>query len=109
MITNKTKNLTISKKEITCKNFLSQSVGLMFRGKQNLLMIFSKEKKISLHNFFVFYSLDILVLDKEKKIVEIKKDFKPFTFWKSKKEGKYVVELGFPSEYKIGDQLGFNE
>jgi len=52
--------------------------------------------------FFVFYPIDVLLLNKHKEIVEIKKNFKPFTFWTSKEKGKYVVELAFPEEYKVG-------
>lgn len=85
----------------------SQALGLMFRKKQNLLMTFPKERKISLHMFFVFFPIDVLILDKNKKIVEIKKNFKPFTFWNSKKNGKYVVELAYPYEYEIGEIVKF--
>ena len=94
MIINKTKHITISKDEIICKNIFSQTRGLMFRKKQNLVMVFKKERKVRLHNFFVFYPIDVIILNKNKKIVEIKQDFKPFTFWNSKKKGKYIIELG---------------
>ena len=65
-------------------------------------MIFDRERNISLHNFFVFYPLDVLLLNEKKEIVEIKRNFKPFTFWSSKEKGKYVVELAFPGGYKVG-------
>ena len=107
MITNKSTNKIISKKELICKSFLSQARGLMFRKKQNLVMAFPKEKRISLHMFFVFYPIDVLVLDKNKRIVDIKRNFKPFTFWNSKKKGKYIVELGFKENYKVGDMVEF--
>ena len=98
-------NKVISKKEKYCYNLFSQGLGLMFSPKKNLVMVFKKEKKISLHNFFVFYPIDVLILDSSKKIVEIKRNFKPFTFWNSKEKGKYIVELSFPGEYQEGDQL----
>jgi uncharacterized membrane protein (UPF0127 family) len=87
-------NQIISEKEIYCTSILSQMRGLMFRKKQNLIMEFPSERKVSLHNFFVFYLIDVLILDENKKIVDIKKNFKPFTFWTSSVKGKYVVELG---------------
>ena len=93
MIINKTTKQIISNEEIVCKSFLSYAHGLMFRKKQNLIMIFPKERTISLHNFFVFYPIDVLVLDEDFKVIDLKKDFKPFTLWKSKKKAKYVVEL----------------
>jgi len=95
MIFNKTKKIPISKQELRCKNVFSQARGLMFRKKkQNLIMIFKKERFISLHNFFVSYPTEILILDKNKKVVEINNQFKPFTFYNPEKKGKYVIELG---------------
>ena len=105
MIINKTKHKIISEKERVCKTIFSQLRGLMFRQKQNLIMIFEKEKKVSLHMFLVFYTIDVLILNKNKEIVEIKRNFKPFTFWNSKEKGKYVVELAFPGEYEVGDRV----
>jgi len=105
MIINKTKNKVISKEEKYCRNVFSWGWGLMFSKRKNLVMVFNEERKISLHNFFVFYAIDVLVLDASKKIVEIKRDFKPFTFWNSAKKGKYVVELGFKREYVVGERL----
>ena len=49
----------------------------------------------------MIYEID----DKNKEIVEVKRNFKPFTFWNSKEKGKYVVEIGFPGEYKVGDKI----
>ncbi|HLD40431.1 MAG TPA: DUF192 domain-containing protein [Candidatus Nanoarchaeia archaeon] len=105
MITHKTTQQTISNEEIVCDSFASQARGLMFRSKQNLIMKFPQEKKISLHMFFVFYPIDVLLLNQKKEIVEIKKNFKPFSFWNSQEKGKYVVELAFPGEYKVGDRV----
>ncbi|MEK6940006.1 MAG: DUF192 domain-containing protein [Nanoarchaeota archaeon] len=105
MITHKTTQQTISNEELFCNSFLSQASGLMFRPKQNLIMKFDQEKKVSLHMFFVFYPIDVLVLNQQQEIVEIKKNFKPFTFWNSKEKGKYVIELAFPGEYKVGDRV----
>ncbi len=95
----------ISNEEIICNSFFSQARGLMFRQKQNLIMSFNRERKISLHMFFVFYPIDVLLLNKNKEIVEIKRNFKPFTFWNSKEKGKYVVELAFPADYGVGDKI----
>jgi len=105
MIINKTKNKVISRKEIVCKSIFSQGMGLMFHRKHNLIMIFSSERKVSLHNFFVFFPIDVLFLDQHKMIVEIKRKFLPFTFLNPKHKCKYLVELAFPGEYNVGDIL----
>lgn len=105
MITNLTQNKIISKEELHCFSLLSQARGLMFRKKQNLVMYLKKEQIISLHNFFVFYPIDVLILNKNKEIIEIRHNFKPFTFYTSKQKGQYVIELGYPSEYKIKEKI----
>lgn len=115
MLYNKAKQKIISTEEIMATGFLSQARGLMFRRKQNLIIILPQEQKVSLHMFFVFYPIDVLILDEQKKIVEIKRNFRPFTFWTSPQKGKYVVELALPraydstynSAYNIGDTLEF--
>lgn len=84
----------ISKTEIYCKSWQSQARGLMFKKRKNLVMVFPEERQISLHNFFVFYPLEIAVLDKDRKVKEIKRTFWPFTFWTSEKKGRYLLELG---------------
>ena len=108
MIINKTNNEIISNKEIQANNIFSQARGLMFRKKNNLIMKFPEEKIISLHMFFVFYPIDVLIINENLEIVEIKKNFKPFTFYKSKNKGKYLIELGKTSkEIKIGNKISF--
>ena len=81
----------------------SQALGLMFRPKQNLVMIFPKERKISLHMFFVFYPIDVLIVDEKMRIVEIKRNLRPFTVWNSAKKGKYLIELARQGIYGEGD------
>lgn len=103
MIINQTKGKIISQKEILGNGFCSQMRGLMFRGRRNMVMVFPNERKISLHMFFVFYPIDVLVVDGNKRIVEIKRDFKPFTAWNSSEKGKYVLELADKGSYEVGD------
>lgn len=108
MILNQTKNIILSKREKHCNTLFSQARGLMFSPRKNLVMKFKSERKISLHNFFVFYPIDVLILNEKKKVVEIKENFLPFTFWKAGKRGKYVVELGEEEskrKVRVGDIL----
>jgi len=107
MILNKTKNKLLSNKELVCKSIFSQAIGLMFHRKNNLIMIFPQERGISLHNCFVFFLIDVLILDQQMKIVEIKSDFKPFRFWNAKNKGQYVIELACPQskDYEVGDKI----
>jgi len=91
-----------------CWSWWSQGWGLMFSfRRKNLVMEFASERKISLHMWCVFYPIDVLVLDSQKRVVEVKKNFRPWTFWKSSKKGKYVVELGRREKFQLGDRLRF--
>lgn len=96
MMINKTKNKIIAKKSKICGNFFCKFLGLMFSKKKEdfaLIFEFKKEKRLSLHTFFVFYPIDIIFLDKSKKVVEMKKGMKPFSVYFPKQKFSYVIEL----------------
>lgn len=82
--------------------------GLMFSRARNLVFAFDDEEKRGLHMLFVFYPIDALFLDKNKKVVE-KARLRPFQFYNSKKKAKYVLELkgGLGERIKLGDKLIF--
>ena len=109
MIINKTKDVIISQNELVCKSIFSQIRGLMFRKKQNLVMVFKKEREIQLHNVLVFFPLEIVVLNNDKVVVDMNKQFLPFCpGWSS--YGQYVLELGeeeAKGKIEIGDRLEF--
>jgi len=95
-IINRTNKKIIAKEYMLCKSIFSKALGLMFTRKskqQNLVFVFKKEKIIPLHMLFVFYPIDVLFLDKDKRVVDIKINFRPFVFYTPKKKAKYVVEL----------------
>jgi hypothetical protein len=95
MLINKTKNALISKKVKYCRSFLSKATGFMFSKSSNktLIFIFDKEKKCSIHMFFVFFAIDVLFLNKKRTVVEMKENLKPFTIYIPKKKLKYIIEL----------------
>jgi len=96
MIKNNSKKTILARQIKYCNTIFSKALGLMFSKKikaKALIFIFSKEKIIPLHNLFVFYPIDILFLDKNKKVVEIKENFRPFTFHTPKNKALYIIEL----------------
>lgn len=117
MATIKLKDLDI--KEVKyCKSSLSQGLGLMFSSRNNsraLVFELKKAKKVPLHMFFVFYPIDVLYLNEDnngnKRIVEIKKNFKPFTFYFPKNKAKYIIEIPVNftnrNNIKINDKIEF--
>ena len=60
---------------------------------------------------FVFYPIDVLFLDKNKIVVDMKKNFRPFAFCTSKEKAVYAVALpiGIIEKTKtgIGDLIKF--
>ena len=109
MIKNKTHGITVSISEIRANDLLSQSIGLMFKSKQNLVMKFSSPRYVSLHNMFVNFPLEILLLDEDMKVIYVKKRFLPWTLFANyKKKAKYCVELGLSKSKglcKVGEKL----
>jgi hypothetical protein len=92
-----------------CKSALCQTIGLMFSrsiNDQALMFEFPREIKLGLHMWFVFYPIDVVFLDSEKRVVELKEDFKPFTVYRPKNKSKYVIELPAGTISKADIALG---
>jgi len=106
MLKNKRNNKILAKEAKLCKNNFSKILGLMFSKKKTLIFVFKKEKIISLHMFFVFYPIDVLFLDKNKKVVQLKENFKPFRIMIAKKPAKYIIELPNKTIQKTNTKLG---
>ena len=112
-IKNISKNKILATDSVICSHVFSKMVGLMFskRQKKGLILKFGNEDFINLHMFFVFYPIDVLFLNKNKIVVDKKENFKPFTFYNSKKKAMYAIEMpnGIIKKTKteIGDKIIF--
>lgn len=107
MIRNASNNSVVAQQYKICSSFLSQMLGLMFAKKEVLLFVFGTEEQIALHNWFVFYPINLTFLDKSKRVVEIKRDFRPFTFYTSKKRAAYLIETPYEIKCAVGDKIRF--
>jgi len=104
---------TLANKVKVYSSLLFKGKGLMFSRFNNfdaLLFKFEKEKFITIHTFFVFFPIDVVWLNKNYEVVDIKKDIKPFTlFIRPKNKAKYLIE--FPAgkivEVKESSQIVF--
>ncbi|MBI2545676.1 DUF192 domain-containing protein [Candidatus Woesearchaeota archaeon] len=77
-----------------CTSYLSRAIGLMFTPKPKpLLFIFKKEAIYPLHMWFVFFPIDVVFMDKAKRVVELKEDFRSFTLYSPKHKAQYILEL----------------
>ncbi len=101
------------KKTKIADNLFLRFKGLMFEDKKNfdyaLIFKFPKASKIgtSLHMLFVFFPIDVLFLNAEKKVVD-KTTMNPWQLnYTPKKEAKYVIEIpkGKGKEVKISDLI----
>ena len=90
-----------------CTSNLSKTIGLMFSKKKILIFDMKKLMIIRLHMFFVFFPINVYLLDEDRKVIEIKNDFKPFTFFNSKKQARFVIECPKHLNLKINDQVSF--
>lgn len=93
-----------------CEGLFSKLIGLMFSRKikdRAVIFIFKKEQIVPLHMFFVFYPIDVLFVDKKRKIVEVKRNLKPFRFYTPKRTAKYVIELPTGYNFELGDKVSF--
>ena len=109
MISNINKKKVLVKDYRMCKSDWSKAIGLMFARKlknKALAFAFDRPKKIALHMFFVFQTIDILLLDENRKIVELKQNFKPFTFFSFENKANLVLELPEGTLEKTGTEVG---
>ena len=91
----------------------SKFKGLMFtlklKNKQGIIIPLKKERisQAAIHMLFVFYNIDVLWLDNDYKIVDLRRNLKPFTFAKPRNRAKYIVELpaDSTSNINIGTRL----
>ncbi len=87
------KNKIIIKDVKLIKSVLKQIIGLRFSKQKNLVFKFKKEKKEIIDMLFVFYSIDLVFLNKNKKVIELKQNLMPFTIYNPKSKAKYILEL----------------
>lgn len=96
MIKNKTKNKVLVNQKKMCKSEWCKAKGLMFSKKikdKGLIFVFDKMRRAGLHMFFVFFPIDVLFLDENMVVVDMKEHFKPFMFYTPRKRVKYIIEL----------------
>ena len=101
-----------------CDDIFSRTKGLMFRRplKQGqAILLEANEESIletTIHMLFVFFPIDVVWLNKDKKVVYKKANVKIFTPILAPKEpAKYVLELpkGSAKHIQVGDTLKFEE
>ncbi len=108
-------------KKILCKNvrllsnMFSQGTGLMFRSSSSVydtawIFVFPKPRRDAITMWFVFFSIDVILLDSEKKIISFK-TLHPWQTCVLPMPVRFIVEVeeGFvrKNRLKIGQKLSF--
>jgi len=117
MLYNKTSKKKIIDRIRLADNPIKKSFGLMFGDPKNfdyaLIFVLGRETIIgaSIHMLFVFMPIDVVYLDKKKKVVDVVRGLKPFTLnYSPKKPAKFFVELpaGKASGIREGQELAWH-
>ena len=109
MIRNESKGSIVCMNSRIISSLIGQTLGLMFSSQKNIIFVLKEEKRENIHNFFVFFPIDVLFLDNKKRVVEKKENFRPFHLYFGRNKARYILELknGLASDIAIGDQLSF--
>lgn len=93
-----------------CTTFSKRLVGFMFIKKE-----ITKGKKFpkcnSIHTFFMFQKIDVIMTDKNNKIIKMYPNLKPWKIILPKRNVYYTYELPLKTcnNYKINDTLKIKE
>jgi len=99
--------------------FFKRLRGLMFSRPKNLVLkTESQSKKLAtIHMMFMFYPLDVVWADDDKKVVDVKRNVKPFhplkpstwSMYSPRAPARYIIEspAGRDIEVDVGDRLEF--
>lgn len=89
-----------------CKKFKDRLLGNCFKKEITEILIFPKCN--SIHTFFMKIPIDVIILDKNKKVIYIKKKLKPWKILLPKKGGYYTIEYPANStNHEINEKIEF--
>jgi hypothetical protein len=88
----------IAKEIVNFKSGFAQGMGLRFKKKNQCIdkaFVFQlhKKSKPAIDMLFVSFALDLIFLDENKRIIELKENLKPFQTYKPSKNSMYFIEL----------------
>ena len=98
------------------RTIFRQSLGLMFRKNipsgYSMIFVLEKPSAVNVHMLFVFFPIDVIFLDENKKITGLSR-LRPWVGYKAMKNIKYLLEMkaGAIEKFKlsVGGQMDFND
>jgi len=106
MIKNKRTGKVIAEKHTKVTSILGKARGLMFSRSRTLVFEFQTARRVALHMFFVFFSIDVAFLDSKHRIVELKRRFLPFTVYNPREPCSYIIEMPVGTINRSNSRLG---
>lgn len=89
-----------------CTKFKDRLLGNCFKKEIKEILVFPKCN--SIHTFFMKVPIDVIVLDKECKIIHIEKNLKPWKILLPKRNGYYTLEYpNSKTNYQLGEKIEF--
>jgi uncharacterized membrane protein (UPF0127 family) len=92
-IVNKTKNNQLAHKAKNCSSLLARLRGLMFSKTFNGYDAYYLAPCNSIHTFFMAFSIDVIMLDKESKVVQIFENLRPWRLTRIYFKVQATIEL----------------
>jgi uncharacterized membrane protein (UPF0127 family) len=78
------------------RTMFRQVLGLMFRKSipfdYSMIFILKKPSQVSIHMLFVFFPIDVIFLNEEKKIMGLSR-LRPWVGYKAMEDIKYIIEM----------------
>lgn len=104
---NTNNSIQLSTKVIKARNFNSRLKGLMFSTPLTAQHCFWIPQCKSIHTCFMRFSLDVLFVNKNLKVIKIIKNLKPWscTSFYTKADSVFEFNAGELNNIKVGDQL----
>jgi uncharacterized membrane protein (UPF0127 family) len=94
MIRNVTKKTVLHKHPVWATSMMQQAIGLMFRRprSEGVIFLFMPARKDVLQMWFVFASIDVLILDGSGKVLALR-TLRPWQMWAPKLLASCIVEV----------------
>lgn len=109
-LNNVTKDYTLY--ATVASSYMQRFLGLRFKRSQNMFFEFRKPTKIFIDMWFVFFPVQIVVMNEYYEVVDIKRKAAPFSFVWFKGKHHYFLELPLKNRVRVsrGDVIRpFNE
>lgn len=115
MIRNLRSGKVLAQNKVFCKNTFSRARGLMFHlplRDTGMIFVFKHDVLAAIHMLFVFFSIDIIWLNDQQEVVEMKENILPFTPHISPRiKCRYFIELPkgtiAKTQTQEGDRISF--